>query len=161
MVIAQLREMPTAERSGEPSQEHEYEGSAHEQTVEVDRLSRLAGQREPRRRASHRRSRVVCRHPRVTLRPPMTHRRGSAALGSGGHRNTWCDRVRSREASSRSAPRRHPGVRFWRDVTKRFALSNSRVIATGPRERPYQTGSSRDSSSTVPSTPLSSCWPRV
>jgi hypothetical protein len=32
----------------------------------------LVRQREPRRRASDRRSRAVCRHPRMTLRLPMT-----------------------------------------------------------------------------------------
>ena len=74
VIVAQLREMPTAERSGEPSQEDEYDRPASEHTVQVDRLSRLVGKREPRCRASHRCSRAVFRHPRVTLRPPVTHR---------------------------------------------------------------------------------------
>ena len=63
MVLAQLREMSTAERSGEPSQEDEYDGSASEQTVQVDRFSRLIEQREPRCRFANRCRRAVCRHP--------------------------------------------------------------------------------------------------
>jgi hypothetical protein len=53
VVVAQLREMPTAEWSRESSQEHQHHGSARDEVIERDRLSLRVGKRESRCRDSN------------------------------------------------------------------------------------------------------------
>ena len=53
VVVAQLREMPTAERSREPSQEHQDNGSVNEEIIQRHDVAGRAEKRESRRRGSN------------------------------------------------------------------------------------------------------------
>jgi hypothetical protein len=53
MVIAQLREVPSAERSRETAQEHQHHRSIPQEIIQPDSVSAVVGKHEPRCRGSN------------------------------------------------------------------------------------------------------------
>jgi hypothetical protein len=62
MVVAQLREVPSAERSRKTAQEDQHDGSIPQEIVEYDVVSVVVGKHETGCSGSNRCGRAVCGH---------------------------------------------------------------------------------------------------